>query len=478
MCHNISQKKREKRLKSIGKKIVPVLLFVIVLFCVRSAADSGSRKEAAVRTFAEKENSVAAGLKEQAAGFTGLQTDRAGIQTDKMTDLPEKGLSELIKGIADLQGGNAGKCGLRSRVAIAQGKVPDEIQGAAASLQESLSDKAVQEAAEEEALGYDFVLSFAGDICFDESCDVMQDYIRQGEKLENNISEELLELMREADVCWINNEFAYSGRGEPLENKMYTFRADPERAVMLQEMGVDIAGLANNHVYDFGPEAMTDTLDTLRQAGIDYVGAGENLEEAMTPVYKEIDGRKIAYVAASRAEKYKMTPQATESEAGILRCYDTELFLEEIREAKKQADYVIALVHWGTEYSAELEDVQMSTGRDYIDAGADIVIGAHPHCLQGIEYYQGKPVIYSLGNFWFNSKSLDTMLLQLHFSGDDDTFGITPEHVEVQIVPAKQEACRTRMLEGEEARGLFDYLEGISMGVEIDDSGVVRERKG
>ena len=111
-----------------------------------------------------------------------------------------------------------------------------------------------------------------------------------------------------------------------------------------------------------------------------------------------------------------------------------------------------------------------------MDAGADIVIGAHTHCLQGIEYYQGKPIIYSLGNFWFNDKSLDTMLLQIHLAGEDRTSEITADNVEIQIVPAKQENCRTRMLEGEEAELLFDYLEELSTGVEIDGEGTVRER--
>lgn len=323
--------------------------------------------------------------------------------------------------------------------------------------------------------GYDILLTFAGDICFDDTCAVMQNYIGQGERLENNIDPELLRLMREADLCWINNEFAYSDRGAPLENKMYTFRATPGRAAMLREMGVDIAGLANNHVYDFGAEAMEDTLDTLRQMGIDYVGAGRNLEEAMTPVYRETDGKVIAYVAASRAEKYRMTPQATEDAAGILRCYDTELFVREIEQARENADYVVALVHWGTEYSTELEEVQRTTGREYIDAGADIVIGAHTHCLQGMEYYRGKPIIYSLGNFWFNDKSLDTMLLQVKLSGEDDSSDITAGNVEVQIVPAKQENCETRLLKGDEAEKLFEYLEKLSEGLAIDEDGVVRE---
>lgn len=342
------------------------------------------------------------------------------------------------------------------------------------SAEEKAGDTENPESVEaEEPERYDILLSFAGDICFDDSCAVMQDYIGQGEKLENNIAPELIKMMRDADVCFVNNEFAYSDRGKPLENKMYTFRASPARASMLQEMGVDIAGLANNHVYDFGAEAMEDTFLALNQIGIDYVGAGRNLEEAMTPVYREIDGKKIAYVAASRAEKFKMTPQATEDAAGILRCYDTELFLQEIREARAQADYVIAIVHWGTEYSTELEEVQTATGREYIDAGADIVIGGHTHCLQGMEYYKGKPILYSLGNFWFNDKPLDSMLVQVRLSGDDKASEITDEHVEVQIVPARQENCKTRLLEGEDAERLFNDLERISEGIAIDEKGVM-----
>lgn len=457
----ISQKRGKRRRGNMWKKVVPAAVLVLVLFVVMFAVGPDSKE--GIAAFGEEGDSRIAEQMLQSDDAENLQRDKSEEQTD---------------GTAESGSGNIGQYGLRSRSLAPQEQVFYEVPGETGILQGSPAEKDVQETAEEAAVsGYDLVLSFAGDICFDETCDVMRDYISQGEELEHNISPELLDLMRNSDVCWINNEFAYSDRGAPLANKMYTFRAKPERVKMLKEMGVDIAGLANNHVYDFGPEAMTDTLDTLRQAGIDYVGAGKDLEEAMTPVYREIDGIKIAYVAASRAEKYKMTPQATESGAGILRCYDTELFLEEIREAREQADYVIALVHWGTEYSAELEEVQMSTGREYIDAGADIVIGAHPHCLQGIEYYQGKTIVYSLGNFWFNSKSLDTMLLQVRLSGDDGGSEITAEHVEVQIIPAKQEECRARMLKGEEARGLFDYLEGISVNVVIDEEGVVRENR-
>lgn len=324
---------------------------------------------------------------------------------------------------------------------------------------------------EEDSNPYNFVLSFAGDINFDENWSTMEYYNTAENGIYDCISPELIQMMRDADILCLNNEFTYSTNGAPLEGKYYTFRAHPSRVDILKELGVDIVSLANNHVYDYGEQSLIDTMATLKQADILYYGAGHNLEEAISPVYFEIQGRTIAYVAASRAEKYKMTPQATEDSPGILRCYDTELFIQTIKEARENADYVIAYVHWGTENTYELEEVQLTTGKEYLDAGADIVIGAHPHCLQGIEYYNGKPIVYSLGNFWFNDRTIDTMLLNIYFYGDD-----TEEFIELEIVPAIQENHVTRIVtEQSEKERIFSFLEDISINVEIDEEGIISE---
>lgn len=320
--------------------------------------------------------------------------------------------------------------------------------------------------------GYDFTICFAGDINLDENWDTTLFMDQQPDGIYGCISPELVETMREADIMCLNNEFTYSTGGAPLPGKAYTFRADPKRVEVLEQLGVDAVTLANNHVYDYGAEALLDTFAVLEEAEVLYFGAGRTLEEAMEPLYLEVEGKTIALVAASRAEKYKMTPQATDTEPGILRCYDTELFLQAIREGSENADFCIAFVHWGTEYSFDLEQVQLDTGREYLDAGADAVIGAHSHCLQGMEYYDGKPIIYSLGNYWFNSKTLDTMLLQLHFSGDDNG-----GQLEVQVVPAVQAGCRTTYAaQPEERRRIYDFLESISVNVEISDEGFVTEK--
>ncbi len=318
---------------------------------------------------------------------------------------------------------------------------------------------------------YDFTVCFAGDINLAEEWGTTIFMDGQPNGIKDCISPELLSHMQDADIMCLNNEFTFTTRGEKLAGKLYHFRANPKRVEVLKEMGVDIVKLANNHACDYGSQSLLDTMDTLKNAGIEYVGAGSNLQEAMTPVYIEVDGKTVAFVAASRAEKNIKTPQATETEPGILRCYDTELFIETIKEADENADFVLAYVHWGTEYSHELEEVQLTSGKEYLDAGADAIIGAHSHCLQGMEYYEGKPIIYSLGNYWFNEKTLDTMLLELHFYGDDSN-----GQLEVKIVPAIQADYKTTIVTDEsEKERVFSFLEEISINVSIDENGLVTQ---
>ena len=188
-----------------------------------------------------------------------------------------------------------------------------------------------------------------------------------------------------------------------------------------------------------------------------------------------MDGYKIAYVAATRAEKNIKTPEATETSGGVFRCYDNTDYIEKIKEAKANADYVIALPHWGTEHSTILETAQTDGAKEYIDAGADAVIGAHTHCLQGMDFYNGKQTIYSLGNFWFDDYTLDTMLLELHLTGTTDHVQVT-----VEMVPGTQSERVTRMSSTVQERNrIYAYMESISSNIGItpateeDNGGIV-----
>ena len=313
------------------------------------------------------------------------------------------------------------------------------------------------------------VLAFAGDINLDDNWEVMADLReRGGRDISQAVDPLLIQRMRDADLCCVNNEFAFSNRGEPMEGKAYTFRSATANVSMLQDLGVDVVTLANNHVYDYGTEAFLDTLTTLEEAGIDHVGAGKNLTEAMTPAYYELNGLTVAVVNATRAEKNILTPEASVGEPGVLRCYETERFEQVIQEADGKADVVVCCVHWGTEYSTSLEQVQRDTARVYIDAGADVIIGTHAHCLQGIEYYNDVPVFYNLGNYWFNAKDLQTCLLELTLTGVKGDWNLS-----CRVIPALQSDCQTTELSGEEGQEVFDAIQSHSINAAIQPDGTV-----
>ena len=257
----------------------------------------------------------------------------------------------------------------------------------------------------------------AGDLCLEEDGFVIDKY-DEVDDLGACISPEILELTGNADIFYLNHEYTVSDRGEALAGKLYTFRAKPERMALLEEMGTDLVSLANNHIYDYGEEGMLDTLDYLDKAGIPYVGGGRNIKEAGRPVYFIINGMKIGFVAASNAELTLYTPAAGEDTPGILEAYDTSLYDQVIAEASKECDYLIAYIHWGPEDVNQYAAYQTAQGKEFLDAGADIVVGGHPHVLQGMEYMDGKPVIYSMGDFWFNGETKYTGLLNLEISVD------------------------------------------------------------
>ncbi|MBQ9003172.1 MAG: CapA family protein [Eggerthellaceae bacterium] len=322
-------------------------------------------------------------------------------------------------------------------------------------------------------------LGFVGDVCLADNYTpvIALDEIGSTD-VTDGVDARFVDLMHGMDLMWANNEFCYSDRGERMPNKQFAFRAKTANVRYLADLGVNVAGLANNHVFDFGEQAFLDTLDTLESAHIPYVGAGRDLAAAQAPVYLQAGGLTVAYVAASRAEKIRMTPEATDTTPGILLCYDNSRFIASIREAAAHADYVVALPHWGTERATDLEDAQTHGARAYIDAGADAVIGTHAHCLQGIEFYKGKPILYNLGNFWFDGFKGLTVLaeLQLPAAAERAGRGVDPSAVRLVLHPGWQQMAITSWIDDPTDRAnAFRYIERISVNATIDETGFVRE---
>ncbi len=305
-------------------------------------------------------------------------------------------------------------------------------------------------------------------MCFAEDGFVLDHFDEVG-KLDECISPEILDVTNGADLFFLNHEYAISDRGEPLAGTYYTFRANPDRMDLLKQMGVDLVSLANNHVYDYGADAMLDTVELLQQAGIAYVGGGRNIEEARRPAFFDINGIKVGFVAASNAEKMRYTPQAEDDSPGVLLAYDTTEFDQVIEQASQECDYLIAYIHWGDEDTNDYNALQQELGREFLESGADIVVGGHPHVLQGMEYVDGKPVVYSLGDFWFNDETKYAGLLKLSV-GRDGLKGMS-------FVPCMQEGYETHYLsDPEDQAELFDFLERLSPNVKIDEAGVVSEK--
>jgi poly-gamma-glutamate synthesis protein (capsule biosynthesis protein) len=282
----------------------------------------------------------------------------------------------------------------------------------------------------------------------------------------------------DADIFFVNEEFPFSDRGTQAADKQYTFRLPPEKVSIFQKIGIDGVTLANNHALDFGTDALLDSCAALDSAGIPHTGAGANLDAAKQAVTYEVNGRKIAIVGASR-----VFPQADwaagASHPGMLSAYDPAVLLEQIRTLRQNEDIVIAYIHWGIEREETPNDIQKNLARQLIDAGADLVIGAHPHVLQGIEYYKGKPIIYSLGNFIFGSSIPRTALLKVTFETATD--GQSGEQTAVAaphltLIPGTSASGYTHTLENESQKKEFmDYMQSISFNANIDENGDVFE---
>ena len=249
-----------------------------------------------------------------------------------------------------------------------------------------------------------FVLMFVGDIMLDRG--VRQMVYRHGEGDYSFPFLKIQPYFQEADLLFGNLESMISDKGTDAGG-LYSFRAEPEAVQGLIYAGFDIVSVANNHVFDYGRQAAEDTFLRLEEAGISYAGGGFTEKEARQPVIKEVKGTKIAFLAYTNLAPPYWHAQAERSGISLL---EEERMKEDIEKAAKQADLVVVSFHYGQEYQSEPDSFQVSVSRAAIEAGADLIIGHHPHVIQPLEEYQQGHIAYSLGNFVFDQAfSAETM---------------------------------------------------------------------
>jgi poly-gamma-glutamate synthesis protein (capsule biosynthesis protein) len=204
------------------------------------------------------------------------------------------------------------------------------------------------------------------------------------------------------DINLANLESPLARCGTEFSAKKFRFRGEPAIAPSLRRAGFTLVTLANNHSMDFGWQALEETRRHLRDAGIAWVGAGENLEQARRMTIFTVRGKRIAFLGYSLTQPIEFF--AVSDRPGTAPGYD-RVVVADVTAARRQADYVIVSFHWGREASTTVQAYQRDTAHRAIDAGADVIIGHHPHVLQGVERYRRGIIFYSLGNFAFASKS-------------------------------------------------------------------------
>ena len=327
--------------------------------------------------------------------------------------------------------------------------------------------------------------------------------------------------LRSADIAFGNLETPVSEGGTPID-KWINMRMPPALLADVVDMGFDIVTLANNHMWDFGELAFSDTTRHLREHALPYVGAGTNLDEAWRAEIIARGQFNIAFLGATStlgpgsaaavgrpgvapirvAEAYHLDPLASLEQPGsapyvFTRAWreDLERAVSAVAAAKAGADFVVLALHWGvppfwrSRFQDGLADYQIEVGHALIEAGADVIVGHHPHSLQAVELYQGKPIFYSLGNFVFHHNKGPVRHTPVSrnapYSVEVDRRDREWAETVIAIaeIKADGEAAYTlqpalldalgnpKLLYGDEARALIERLDALSPSAEISCSG-------
>jgi gamma-polyglutamate biosynthesis protein CapA len=271
-------------------------------------------------------------------------------------------------------------------------------------------------------------------------------------------------ILKDSDLTIGNLEGPITNSGAPVLKKgNLIFRGNPLCIPYLYNAGFRVFNLANNHSMDYGAKGMSESIRLLNNGGISTFGGGLNKEAAEKPKYMNINGIKIGLLGFSA-----FPPEGYfcfEDRPDVAHLEENRLY-GMIKAAKKNCDILIVMFHWGEEFSYYASEHQKTVAHLACDSGADIVIGHHPHVLQGVEKYKGKYIFYSLGNFIFDrqipSGTDETGILQLLIDKN--------KIQKSSLLPIKIVNCRPRTCNLEEARHIYErfVLYSKGMGAVID----------
>lgn len=291
-------------------------------------------------------------------------------------------------------------------------------------------------------------------------CLRVKDVIEKGEY--ESLFNDILPLIQEADYAITNLESPLADDSSPICKTGPNLIAPTKSVEVLSFAGFDMVTLANNHTMDQGVNGLISTLSVLEKNNISHVGAGLNYDEAKSVSYTEIKNKRVAFV--NFCENEWSTTKG--KEPGCNPLDEVSLFYQLI-EARSSADFVIVIAHGGHEMY-ELPSPRMKKlYRWFIDIGADAVIGHHTHCYCGRETYQGKPIVYSLGNFIFDNSKLRNGLWT---NGCACMLSLDDNYIDVRMFPFHQ--CDQRVgitLYNEKESGEFNLMDELKQLIIADD---------
>ena len=288
--------------------------------------------------------------------------------------------------------------------------------------------------------------------------------------------ERIGDALRSADIAFANLE-------TPLSDDARwsgAFRTPAAFADALAWAGVDVVATANNHALDAEGEGLVDTIDHLRRAGVGHAGTGLDLEDARRPFVIERNGIRVAFLAYAQFVNDGGSSFATPRQSGVVPL-DPLLIREDIARVRDQVDQVVVSFHWGIENSQEVHPGMREFAHATIDAGADIILGHHPHVRRGVEVYGGKPIVYSMGNFIFGHNHdywMDNILVRLTVTRQEaGSVGVS--RIEILPIAGIGDALsQPFLLEGDEALTVLEDIRdrsaefGTSVTIE-DNVGVI-----
>ncbi len=274
--------------------------------------------------------------------------------------------------------------------------------------------------------------------------------------------ERVKHILKKADIAFGNLECPLTDGGSPvLKRRDLIFKGDPDNACALKKAGFDVLNLANNHTMDYGRGGLVSTLNLLQALKIRVVGACLNPELARKPVFVCRHGSTIGFIG------YTVFPPEgyiySEDKPDVARV-DEERMRKEIGDARKHCDFLVISFHWGKEYEFFASENQKKLAHAAVDSSASLVIGHHPHVLQGIEQYKGKLIFYSLGNFVFDKQiqkgTDETVILNLKV--------VNNRWEEAELIPIKIVNCQPRIATGSDGEHILKRLQMYSQGMNAD----------